>query len=278
MRHMLDSIINRLDSSKRLTSNGGEYWMARDIQKLFGYDTWESFDKTIKRAYMACESAGVDPNNQFREVTNMVEAGSGTMVSKKDYYLSRYACYLMAMNGDSRKPEIGIAQTYFAVQTRKQEFQQQIAEEERRILLRDRIKDANRSLISVAKEAGVQKYALFHDYGYRGLYEMGLSDIKRFKGIPDNENLLDRIGRAELAANEFRITQTEEKIRRDGIKGEKQAMETHHTVGQEVRATIKKIGGAMPEHLPIAPPITKLISTHRKVLKGKGEKKNLSQK
>jgi len=240
--------------------------MARDIQGVLGYSRWENFEKIIEKARLSCESAGGDPPNHFRESTKMVEVGSGAKVPTQDYFLTRLACYLIAMNGDASKSEIATAQAYFAIQTRKQEVQEQLTGEEQRILIRERVRDRNKSLASTAKQAGVQKFAIFQAAGYQGLYEMGLGDIKRRKGIGDNEDLLDRAGRSELAANEFRITQTEEKLVRDQVNTERQAIHTHLEVGQDVRTTIKKIGGTMPENLPAEPSIKMLVSRRKKQL------------
>lgn len=262
----IDSVIKELDSAKRVSKRGGEYWMGREIQKILGYSMWENFQNVIKKARMACMSTGVDENDHFRDTTKMVAIGSGAMVRAIDCYLTRYACYLIAMNGEASKPEIGTAQTYFAIQTHRQEIQDQLTDSERRLQLRDRVRNANKSLMSAAKEAGVQKYAIFQNAGYQGLYEMGLSDIKQKKGISHKEDLLDRAGRTELAANEFRITQTEEKIIRDKIDTETRAINTHREVGREVRNVIKKIGGTMPENLPPEEPIKKLTSKKRKEL------------
>jgi DNA-damage-inducible protein D len=267
MNIRIDSIIKELDSAKRLSKRGGEYWMGRDIQKILGYSNWVNFKNVIDKARMACASTGVDDNNHFADVNKVVKAGSGAMVPTSDCFLTRYACYLIAMNGDASKAEIGIAQSYFAIQARRQEMQDQLTDSERRLQLRDRVRNANKSLMSTAKKAGVQRYAIFQDAGYQGLYEMGLADIKRKKGLAEKENLLDRAGRTELAANEFRITQTEEKIIRDNIDSEIKAISTHREVGREVRNVINRIGGTMPENLPAEEPIKRLMSKKRKEVK-----------
>jgi len=267
MNNNFDSIINGLEKAKMYTKNGGEYWMGRDIQTVLGYDKWDKFENVIKKAILACESTGIHADDHFLQTGKMVNIGSGAQRKKGDYYLTRYACYLVSMNGDTSKPEIGIAQTYFAVQTRRQEIQDKLTADERRILLRQRVKDANISLTSTAKKIGVQKYAIFHDAGYRGLYEIGLAEIKRKKGISNKENLLDRAGRTELAANEFRITQTEDKLVRENIRGEQQAINTHLNVGKEVRATIKKLNGTMPEDLPPEESIKRLMNKRRNKVK-----------
>jgi len=258
-------VISDLEACKRKTSQGVEYWMARDIQPVLGYTRWENFANVIEKAKMACESAGVRAIDQFRDVTKGIVAGKGAEVQRADYYLSRYGCYLIAMNGDPGKPEIGYAQTYFAVQTRRQELLDQGGHQPR-IELRERIKVANRNLNSAAKEAGVQSYAMFHDAGYRGLYGMGLADLKSHKGIPPKDDLLDRAGRVELAANEFRITQAEEKLRRDRVKGEATAIETHRQVGHAVRSTIEKLGGTLPENLRPEPSIKQLTAKRQRKL------------
>lgn len=163
----LDTVIRALDDAKKISNKGGEYWMGRDIQAILGYPEWENFDKVIQRARMACESTGIDSNDHFLETTKMVSIGSSANRKIKDYFLTRYACYLITMNGDPRKLEIGTAQTYFAVQARRQEIFDKLIDRERRIQLRERVKKANIRLSSTAKQAGVQKYAIFHDAGYK---------------------------------------------------------------------------------------------------------------
>lgn len=266
MPERLDAVMNALESKRRKTKKGGDYWMARDIQSVLGYLRWENFEKIVQKARMSCESVGADPNDHFRESTKMVEVGSGARVSTADYFLTRYGCYLVAMNGDASKPEIATAQAYFAVQTRKQEIQEQITTEDRRIQLRERVRVANKNLAGAAKQAGVIKYAVFQAAGYQGLYEMGLAQIKKTKGIAQHEDLLDRASRSELAANEFRITQTEDKLIRDKINTEQQAIETHRQVGQEVRIAIHKLGGTMPEKLPAEPSIKRIQIKRQKQL------------
>ena len=181
-----------------------------------------------------------------------------------DWAVSRYAAYLIAMNGDPQKQEIGYAQAYFANQTRRQEIDEKLTDAEKRILLRDRVRNANRALQGVAKDAGVQRFGIFNDAGYRGLYGLGLRDIKAKKRLRDSDDLLDHAGRTELAANEFRITQTEQKISKDHIKGEENAISVHKQVGAKVRKTIQEIGGTMPEDLPPEPSVKKLASTLKK--------------
>jgi DNA-damage-inducible protein D len=224
--------------------------MAREIQPILGYERWENFHNVINKARMACESSGIEPGNQFRDATKKVAVGSGAMVPQVDYFLTRYA------RDSTTKAEIATAQTYFAVQTRRQEVQDRLTTDEKRLQLRDRVKNANKDLNSAAKQVGVQRYALFHNAGYI-----------RKKGLSEKEDLLDPAGRAELAANEFRITQTEVKLVRDKINNEKDAMETHRAVGREVRATIRKLNGVMPEDLPAEPSIKKLAQARKKATK-----------
>jgi DNA-damage-inducible protein D len=247
----LDFVMRALDQKKRTAPNDESYWMGRDIQEILGYTEWRNFDSVIKKAKMACDGSGVPSRYHFVETNKLISAGKGAGLERADCYLTRYACYLIAMNGDSSKPEVATAQAYFAVQTRRQE----LSDQEKRVALRDRVRTGNKMLFGTAKQAGVVRYPLFNDQGYRGLYGMGLSDIKRRKKIPPKEDLLDRAGRAELAANEFRITQTQQKLERGRIQGEHEAMQIHRRVGEEVRAAIDRIGGVRPEDLPIEEPI-----------------------
>ncbi len=258
-------IKNNLDKIKRISPQGVEFWMARDIQSILGYLVWQNFRSVVLRGMKACESAGVEPGYHFVRVNKVIARGKGAEGSRVDYFLTRYACYLIAMNGNPKKPEIGIAQTYFAVQARKMEKMEDLEDDARRLELRNRVTDANNNLNSAAKQAGVQNYGFFHDAGYRGLYDMSLKQIKKKKNIPAKEQLMDRAGRTELAANEFRITQTEEKITRDNIQGQKNAENTHRKVGQMVRDTIKKLDGTMPEELKPATNIKKIKKKDKKI-------------
>jgi DNA-damage-inducible protein D len=225
---------------------------------------------------MACSESGADPNNHFVETDKLVDTGSGAQRRVPDVFLSRYACYLIAMNGDSQKVEIARAQTYFAVKTRQQEVEENMTADERRIMLRERVRDGNRKLAGAAIDAGVrtQRMGIFQDAGYKGLYGgLGLAEIREHKGLAPKEDLLDRCGRTELAANEFRITQTEEKLKRERVNTEQRAIDTHNAVGKEVRQAIAKIGGTMPEELLPEPSIKKLESA-----KKRADKKTLAEK
>jgi len=260
-------IIESIHAKRRTAKNSQPYWMARDLMAILSYERWADFNSVIEKAKMACENSGHFSNDHFAEVLQKVTIGSGAVRHIKDYALSKYACYLVTMNGYPNKPEVATAQTYFAEQTHRQEAQDALTDTERRMLLRDRVKSANKQLSSTAKTAGVQNrnFGIFHDEGYKGLYgNLGLREIKRRKGIEEREDFLDRIGRTELAANEFRITQAEEKLRRENIRDEAGAFRTHRKVGEEVRKTIHTIGGVMPEQLPAEPSIKKLVSSKTK--------------
>lgn len=253
----------KLDAKKLFTEEGVEYWHGRDLQPLLGYETWQRFENAVERAKRACESVGADPASHFSDAANQVTGGDGAQILKADLFLTRYACYLIAMNGDSRKPEVGFAQTYFAFQTRRQEKFDELTEAEKRIELRQRVTNNVKHLADAAKNAGVQDYPSFQSAGYRGLYGgLVMGQIKAKKNIPAKESILDRAGRAELAANDFRITQTEEKLA--GVSGEAAATNIHHAVGKEVRQAIKNIGGTMPEDLPAEPHIKHLLKEQKK--------------
>lgn len=265
----IDAINKALDAKRRLGKGRDgreiEYWTAREIQPILGYEQWRTFEQVIDRAKMACESAGIDPKNHFAETSKKVVIGSGALAPRADCYLTRYGCYLVAMNGET--PEVGVAQTYFAAQTRRQELQDQLTDGERRLLLRERVRRANKELGGAAKRAGVKRFGLFQDEGYRGLYDMRLAEIRAVKGLLPDDDLLDHAGRTELAANEFRITQATDKLARESVRGEHAAMQCHFDVAREVRDTIGRIGGTMPESLPAEPNIKKLVRAKRQALR-----------
>jgi len=248
---------------KKIDENGVEYWEARELLALLGYEKWQNSEEVIARAALACVNSGQDVDNHFTKLSKMVEIGSNTVRQIIDYKVDRYACYLIAQNGDPKKPEIALAQTYFAIQTRRQEIFEQLPDIEKRLFIRDEVSDHNKKLFKTAREAGVSRFGLFNDAGYQGLYGSSLSEVERKKGIKKGE-LLDRAGSTELAANLFRITQTDEKIRKDKIKGDRAAANTHFMVGGKVRQTIKEIGGVTPENLPTE----KHIREVKKELKG----------
>lgn len=263
-----ESVVVRkaLHEARQVTEGGSEFWRARVLQGLLGYSKWANFMRVIEKARFGCESLGIDSSHHFAATGKMVEIGSGAAVATQDFFLSRYACYLIAMNGETTKPEIAIAQTYFAIQTLRQEAYDQLPEDEKRIRLRDRVRKSNRVLHGVAKEAGVVRFDIFNDAGYRGMYDASVSAIKAMKGINSKEELLDCVGRVELAANEFRITQTEQKLKEEGIKGQDPASNAHFAVGRKVRATMVEISGTRPEKLAREENIKKVESRRRKAL------------
>lgn len=246
------------ESLKKLNKYGVEYWSARDLQPYLGYSKWQRFELTIKKAIESCRQSGNDPENHFAGAGKMVGIGSQTERKVEDYHLSRFACYLIAQNGDPRKPEIAQAQKYFAIQTRRQEISDQMAADLERIEMREQTTVEFKALSGAAREAGVQDkmFGIFHDAGYKGLYGgLGVDAIKARKGIPPKENLMDRMDTTELIANQFRMSQTREKLKRENIRNQRGAMETHEIVGKKVRSAIEEIGGTLPENIPPAEPI-----------------------
>ena len=240
---------------KQVNDHGAEYWSARALQSMLGYSQWRRFEQAIERAIISCSESGNPSENHFAGAGKMVELGSGSVREVEDYQLSRFACYLIAQNGDPRKPEIARAQQYFAVQTRRQELSDQLAADVERLELRKQTSEEFKALSGAAQDAGVQSkmFGVFHDAGYKGLYGgLGRESIKQRKSIPEKDNLLDRMNATELAANQFRMTQTRDKLARDGTRSQAQAIQTHENVGKEVRDAIKRIGGTLPEQIPPA--------------------------
>jgi DNA-damage-inducible protein D len=261
----------QFEDMKRVNADGSEYWLARELSVALDYTEWRNFSKVIDKARLACKNSGVDINDHFVEVSKMVEMPSKPRTNKEeigfvevnktknitDYELSRYACYLIVQNGDPRKEVIAHGQTYFAIQTRRQEvadYFNQLDEDNKRLVVRGDIKQWNQMLAEAARNAGLisnEDYAVFQNAGYKGLYGgLDVEDIHARKKLEKNDKILDFMGSEELAANLFRITQTESKLKRENVQGAKAAISTHYAVGSKVRQTIKDLGGTMPEDLP----------------------------
>lgn len=241
---------------KKIRKDGTEYWNARELSEVLEYKQWRNFMKVIDRAKLACQNSGRNIDDDFAEVSKIVEAGA-TQKKIIDYELSRYACYLIVQNGDPRKKVIALGQTYFAIQTRRQEvadYFNQLDEDNKRLVIRGDIKQWNQMLLEAAHNAGVitnQEYAEFQNAGYMGLYGgLTVDDIHERKKLKNNEKILDFMGSTELIANLFRISQTEEKLKKDKIHNCSKATSTHYEVGEKVRKAIEDIGGTMPEDLP----------------------------
>ena len=242
---------------KHINDDGQEYWLARELQTVLDYTQWRRFSDTIERAKLACKNSGFAIDDHFADVGKMVDIGSGAEREVDDVMLSRYACYLIVMNGDPRKEVIALGQSYFAVKTRQQELidnYEELTEDQKRLAIRNEMKRHNTALANAAHDAGVidpKDYAIFQNKGYQGLYGgLGAKDIHRRKGLKKTQNILDHMGSTELAANLFRATQTEEKLRRENVRGKEKANQTHYDVGRKVRKTIEELGGVMPENLP----------------------------
>ena len=237
---------------RQINEFGAEYWSARDLQALLGYSQWRRFEQAIERALSSCRESGNPPEHHFAGAGKPIPGGKGAVQVVNDFHLSRFACYLIAQNGDPRKPEIAQAQQYFAIQTRRQELSDQAAADLERLELRKQTSEEFKALSGAAQQAGVQNrmFGVFHDAGYKGLYNgLGNEAIKAQKGIPNKDNLMDRMNATELAANQFRMTQTRDKLAREGINNQGQAIKTHEEVGKEVRGAIERIGGTLPEHI-----------------------------
>ena len=240
---------------KHIDEKGTEFWYARELKKILEYTQWRRFENIIAKAKDSCQNSGINVFDHFANVGKMVQIGSGATRKQIDYKLTRYACYLIAQNGDSRKKVIALAQTYFAVQTRKQEINEKeycmLTEDEKRFYQRNLTKKGNHSLNQAAKNAGVKNFDKFHNSGYKGLYNGETADdIAKRKGLRYREDILDNMCSEELAANLFRITQTEARLKRDNVDTENEACTTHNKIGKIVRNAIKEAGGTMPENLP----------------------------
>ena len=242
---------------KHIDEDGQEFWYARELQRVLEYAQWRYMKEAVERARLACENSGLNPDNHFAEVRKMVPIGSGAERAGEDYMLSRFACYLVVMNGDPRKEVIALGQAYFAVKTRQQELienYEELSEDQKRLAIRNEMKRHNIALADAAHDAGVieqKDYAIFQNKGYQGLYGgLGVKEIHARKGLKKSQKILDHMGSTELAANLFRATQTEEKLRRENIHGKAAANQAHYDVGRKVRQTIQELGGTMPEDLP----------------------------
>lgn len=263
---------------RQLDPDGNEYWFARDLAPLLDYQEWRNFMQVVEKAIQACRKSENVVEDHFGDVTKMVEIGSGAQREIADVRLSRYACYLIVQNGDPSKPVIANGQTYFAMQTRRQELEDnakfaQLSEGDKRLAIRNELAAHNKYLAAAAKDAGVETsldYAIFQDHGYKGLYGgMGAKDIHARKGLKKSQKILDHMGSTELAANLFRATQAEEKLKRENVQNKQRANNTHYEVGKKVRETIRELGGTMPEAMPTPEQSVKQIESAKKKLEGK---------
>jgi DNA-damage-inducible protein D len=271
--------ISIFEKIKKINEFGQEYWTARELSELLEYQKWDKFQNVINKAIEACRNSSQSIENHFLQVGKMVKIGSGSERETLDFELSRYACYLIVQNADPTKEVVALGQTYFAVQTRKQEiaemkeYQNLGSDDEKRLFLRAEMKKHNIQLASAAKDVGVIEpidYAIFQDHGYSGLYGgLNSKDIHKRKGLKSSQKILDHMGSTELAANLFRATQTEEKLKKskDKIKSKNDANIIHAEVGKKVRKAIKDIGGTMPENLPSEESIKKIESKVKKLKK-----------
>lgn len=252
MKKNTPTITSSFESLKKFNEHGVEYWSARDLQPCLGYSEWRKFENTIKKAITSCKQSRNDPAKHFVGADKMIGIGNQAERKVIDWYLSRFACYLIAQNGDPRKLEIAQAQKYFAIQTRRQEISDQTTADLERLEIRQQASIEFKALSGAAKDAGVQNkmFGIFHDAGYKGLYGgLGVDAIKARKGIQPKENLMDRMDTTELIANQFRMSQTREKLKRENIRNQRDAMETHEMVGKKVRCAIEEIGGTLPENI-----------------------------
>ena len=263
---------------RQLDPDGNEYWSARKLAKVLDYSEYRHFLPVIERAREACQNSGHPLADHIEDILDMVAIGSGAQREVADVRLSRYACYLIVQNGDPSKPVIANGQTYFAMQTRRQELEDsakfaQLSEDDKRLAIRNELAAHNKYLAAAAKDAGVETsldYAIFQDHGYKGLYGgMRAKDIHARKGLKKSQKILDHMGSTELAANLFRATQAEEKLKRENVQNKQRANNTHYEVGKKVRETIRELGGTMPEAMPTPEQSVKQIESAKKKLEGK---------
>jgi len=256
---------NQFEKIKRLDENGKEYWSSRELAKELDYVDYRNFLTAVNKAKTACENSGEVIHNHFVDANEMVAIGSGAEKPLETIYLSRYACYLIVQNSDPTKVVVAKGQTYFAIQTRRQEKTDNLIEDNKRVFLREEMKKHNINLMHTASDAGVESYAIFQNYGYKGLYGgLTMQDIHAKKKLKKSQKILDHMNSEELAANLFRATQTGAKIKRENIKGQGNANLAHYEVGQKVRNTISSLGGTMPEELPTPDAIGKVQTRIKK--------------
>ncbi|MEI6131393.1 MAG: DNA damage-inducible protein D [Bacillota bacterium] len=257
MPDLISNEYSSFESIKHISNDDSEFWFARELSQVLDYSKWSNFHKVILKSMLACKNSGFNVTDHFADVGKMIELGKGGLRKTQDYKLSRYGCYLIVQNGDPRKEVIALGQTYFAIQTQRQEvadYFNQLDEDNKRLVIRGDIKQWNMMLAEAAHNAGVitdEEYAKFQNSGYMGLYGgLKVEDIHKIKGLTEKQKILDFMGSEELAANLFRITQTESKLIRENIKSKDNANATHFEVGKTVRKAIGEIGGTMPEDLP----------------------------
>lgn len=271
----IDGLLRAFEEAARETDNGNQFWTARELAALLGYTDYRNFLSIVEKAKTACRQMRLDPDDHFVGVTDMIEIGKGGKREVENIHLDRYACYLIAQNGDPRKRQISFAQNYFAIQTRRQELADEhgvdfdtLSENQKRLYLRNQVVAENKRLMSAAKASGVrtgQDFGKFNNKGYQGLYGgRGKAEIQQYKRLPAKANILDHMGSTELAANLFRITQTEEKLRSNKIVGKERACDAHYEVGAKVRQTMRELSGIMPEDLPVAEDVRKIARLERK--------------
>ena len=269
MKNLQNTEYKNFEDIKNIRKDSTEFWYARDLFPVLQYAQWKNFIKVIDKAMTACKNSGHTVSDHFSEVGKTILMPKNAQKAVKDYELSRYACYLIVQNGDPKKEVIALAQTYFAIQTRKQELSEKeyslLTEDEKRFYQRNLTKKGNYSLNQMAKKAGVKNFDKFHNAGYKGLYNGETADdIAKRKGLRYREDILDNMGSEELIANLFRISQTEQKLKRDNVQTEKDANDTHYNVGSKIRQTIEELGGTMPENLPTPQKILKRLEQEQK--------------